>query len=281
MIIDAHQHFWNYHPEEYEWIHEDMKILRKDFLPVDLKFVMEESGVDGTVSVQARQRVEETIWLLQMADENNFIKGVVGWLPIAGPEFRSHLESLADRDKLVALRHVVQDEPDPGFILGAEFNRGIDELKYFGLAYDILIYENQLPGTISFVDRHPGQVFILDHIAKPKISKNLFTPWKENIRELARRENVYCKISGMVTEAGFNCWAEEQLAPYFETCLDAFGSSRLMFGSDWPVCLLVVSYKEWLRIVNKFISKLSNEEQDCILYKNVIKAYNLKIEENC
>ncbi len=277
MIIDSHNHFWNYNPVEYGWIGEDKTMLRRDFLPADLKFVLDEAGIDGVISVQARQSIEETNWLLQMAEENDFIKGVVGWLPIADSEFKSNLESIADQDKLISLRHVIQDEPDPDFILRKEFNRGIDELKHFGLAYDILIYENQLPDTISFVDRHPEQVFILDHIAKPKIERNLLSPWRENIRELAKRENVYCKISGMVTEADFNGWTKEQLVPYFEICLDAFSADRLMFGSDWPVCLIAVSYKEWFKIVNEFISKLSIEEQCRILYKNVIKAYDLKI----
>jgi L-fuconolactonase len=276
MIIDSHHHFWNYNPAEYGWIGEDKKMLQKDFLPANLKVVLNEAGIDGVVSVQARQTVEETTWLLQMAEENDYIKGVVGWLPIAAPEFKNNLESVADQDKLVALRHVIQDEPDPGFILRKEFNRGIDELKHFGLAYDILIYENQLPNTIAFVDQHPSQVFVLDHIAKPKIIENLLSPWRENIRELARRENVYCKISGMVTEADLNMWTKDQLAPYFEICLDAFSANRLMFGSDWPVCLLAVSYNEWFKTVNWFISKLSIEEQYLILFKNVIKAYNLK-----
>ena len=182
MIIDSHNHFWNYNPVEYGWIGEDKTMLRRDFLPADLKFVLDEAGIDGVISVQARQSIEETNWLLQMAEENDFIKGVVGWLPIADSEFKSNLESIADQDKLISLRHVIQDEPDPDFILRKEFNRGIDELKHFGLAYDILIYENQLPDTISFVDRHPEQVFILDHIAKPKIERNLLSPWRENIR---------------------------------------------------------------------------------------------------
>ena len=204
-------------------------------------------------------------------------KGVVGWLPIADPVFRSKLESIAGKAKLVSLRHVIQDEPDPDFILAKDFSRGIDELSNLGLAYDILIYENQLLNTISFVDQHPLQIFILDHIGKPKIKKNLLSPWKENITELAKRENVYCKISGMVTEADFTGWTKEQLVPYFEICLNAFGCHRIMFGSDWPVCLLAADYKDWFGIVKEFISKLSDDEQYNILFKNVIQAYNLKL----
>jgi L-fuconolactonase len=277
MIIDSHQHFWNYNQVEYGWISEDKKMLMRDFLPVDLKYLLIDADIDGVVSVQARQSIEETNWLLQMAEENDFIKGVVGWLPIADTEFKSYLESYANRDKLSSLRHIIQDEPDPDFILKKEFNSGIAELKNFGLAYDILIYENQLPNTIAFVDQHPSQVFILDHIAKPKIGENLLSPWRENIRELAKRENVYCKISGMITEADFKGWTKEQLVPYFEICLDAFGADRLMFGSDWPVCLIAVSYKEWLNIVKEFIAKISVDEQTQILYKNVLRAYNLEL----
>jgi L-fuconolactonase len=276
MIIDSHQHFWNYNPVEYGWISEDKKMLRRDFLPIDLKYLLIDEDIDGVISVQARQSIEETNWLLQMAEENDFIKGVVGWLPIADSEFKSYLESYANRAKLSSLRHIIQDESDSDFILKKEFNRGIAELKNFGLAYDILIYENQLPNTIAFVDQHPSQVFILDHIAKPKIGKNLLSPWRENIRELAKRENVYCKISGIVTEADFNAWTREQLVPYFEICLDAFGADRLMFGSDWPVCLIAISYNEWLNIVKEFIAKISVDEQTQILYKNVIRAYNLE-----
>lgn len=242
MIIDAHQHFWRYLPEEYPWISDDMKMLRRDFLPTDLQVKIEDVGVDGTIVVQARQTIDETNSLLQVAENNEFIKGVAGWLPIAAPKLKSYLESMmTGHNKLVALRHVVQDEPDPNFILGKEFNTGIDELKYFGLAYDILIYENQLPCTISFVDQHPEQVFILDHLAKPKIREKILIPWEENIKKIAERENVYCKISGMVTEADLNNWTKEQLTPYFEICLDAFGVNRLMFGSDWPVWRLFLT----------------------------------------
>lgn len=276
MIIDSHHHFWKYDPVQYNWISDEMKLLRRNFLPDDLKSELTGAGVDGVVSVQARQSSVETEWLLQMAKENSFIQGVVGWLPIASPDFIGYLERYSAEKKLVALRHVIQDETDPDFILNIDFNRGIFELKKYNLVYDILIFENQLLNTIKFVDRHPDQVFVLDHIAKPKIISGSISPWRENIYELAKRENVFCKIGGMVTEADVVSWKKEHLLPYFEVCLNAFGSERLMFGSDWPVCLLGVKYSNWLKTVKEFISVLSIPEQNSILSGNAVRAYNLK-----
>jgi L-fuconolactonase len=277
MIIDSHHHFWNYDPEEYAWIGENMKHLRRDFLPSDLKQEIEQAGVEGVVSVQARQTIEETKWLLGLANSNNFIKGVVGWLPLADRDFSVALESFSEEKKLVSLRHVIQDEPDPEFILGKDFNRGISAIKNSGLVYDILIFENQLPNTIKFVDQHPNQIFVLDHIAKPRIRENLLSPWSENLMELARRENVYCKISGMATEADFKHWTNEQLFPYLEVCLESFGAERLMFGSDWPVCMAAVSYSDWLGLVKNYLLKLSHDEQESILSKTVVKVYGLSV----
>ena len=277
MIIDSHHHFWRYNPIEYDWISEDMKVIRRNFLPADLKNEIDNAGVNGVISVQARQTVEETNWLLNLTNENDFIKGMVGWLPISDPDFRSYLDLYADNNKLCALRHVIQDEPDPKFMLKKRFNDGVAQLKHYSLVFDILIYEHQLSNTISFIDKHPEQMFILDHIGKPRIKENMLNPWGKNITELARRENVYCKLSGMITEADFTVWTNEQLYPYFETVLEAFGPNRLMFGSDWPVCLVGISYGEWLGIVKSFIAKLSADEQLGIFYKNATKAYNLKI----
>jgi L-fuconolactonase len=275
MKIDAHQHFWKYNPVEYDWIDDSMAVIRRDFQPADLRREISEAGVDGVVSVQARQIVEETEWLLRLANENDFIRGVVGWVPLRDPNVGKVLKKLAVNPKLHGVRHVVQAEPDDHFILGSDFNRGIKLLSQLGLAYDILIYERQLPPTIEFVDRHPDQVFVLDHIAKPRIRDNLLEPWRKNIRELARRENVYCKISGMVTEADYKQWTEEQLKPYVETVLEAFGPRRLMFGSDWPACLVACSYTRWHEIVTRFASRLSTNDRAWIFGKTAIKAYGL------
>ena len=275
MIIDSHHHFWNYNPVEYSWIDDSMSSIRKSFLPDDLAMELTNAGVDGVVSVQARQMTEETDWLLSLASDNEFIKGVVGWVPFASKNIREILDQYSQNRWLKAVRHVIQGEPDPGFILGKQFNHGISLLKNYGLAYDILIFEHQLPNAICFVDQHPNQQFVLDHVAKPKIKTNKIADWKKNIQELAKRENVCCKISGMVTEADYKSWTEEQLQPYFDVVLGAFGPSRLLFGSDWPVCLVATGYAEWLKLVKKIVSGLSTSEQEQIFGKNAIRIYNL------
>ncbi len=277
MIIDTHHHFWNYNPIEFDWIDDEMKSIRKNFLPKDLNKTISNACVDGVISVQARQTTDETEWLLQLASENEFIKGIIGWLPLAFCNIRMMLEKYASSVWLKGVRHVVQGEPDPEFILGKEFNSGVKLLKEFGLVYEILIYEHQLYNTIRFVDLHPNQIFVLDHIAKPLIRENMINEWNKNIRELAKRENVYCKISGMVTEANFSAWTVEQLQPYFDVVFEAFGPQRLMFGSDWPVCLVATQYKNWLDIVKSQISGFIQNEQDQILYKNAVEVYSLKI----
>src|SRR5947209_1697753 len=197
MIIDSHHHFWRYDPWEYVWISNTMGILRRDFLPGELQEHIAAAGIDGVVSVQARQTLVETQWLLDLADENDFIRGVVGWVPLTSPSVERDLERFTDRPKLKAVRHVLQDEPDDDYMLRDDFDRGIRALKRFGLRYDLLIFERHLPQAIQLVDRHPDQVFILDHIAKPRIRERVTSPWKENLRELARRTNVYCKLSGI------------------------------------------------------------------------------------
>ena len=273
MRIDAHHHYWNYNPVEYDWIDDNMKVIRCSFLPDDLKHTIETAGIDGVITVQARQSLEETEWLLDLADKNDFMKGIVGWVPLTAGNIASILEKYAHHNKLKAVRHVVQGETDDNFILRDNFNRGISLLKKFDLTYDILIFERHLPQTIEFVDRHPEQLFVVDHIAKPLIKDNILEPWSGNLRELAKRENVYCKISGMVTEADFNNWTEAQLQPYLNTVIEAFGPNRVMFGSDWPVCLVTCEYARWVTIVETFISKLTFDEQTKIMGENARTAY--------
>ncbi len=275
MKIDSHHHYWKYNPVEYGWIDDSMKVIRTDFLPEKLETTIAEAGIDGVISVHARQSVEETDWLISMAHQNNFMKGVVGWLPLIQDDIETYLEKYSGEKILKGLRHVVQGEPDPEFILRNDFNRGISLLKKYSLVYDILIFERQLPNTIKFVDQHPDQHFVLDHIAKPLIRRNELSPWKENIQELAKRENVSCKISGMVTEADFTNWTPEQLQPYFDVVLEAFGSDHLLFGSDWPVCLVATSYKNWADLVIKTISTLSETEQAKIMGENAVRIYDL------
>lgn len=274
MKIDAHHHFWHYNTQDYGWISDDMAVLRRDFLPADLKPELDRAGIDRVVSVQARQCVEETEWLLKLAEENDFIAGVVGWLPIASPDFPALLEKFAANPKLRAIRHVVQDEPDDRFILGEAFNCGIDRLLAAHLVYDILIFERHLPYAIEFVKNHsPEQVFVLDHIAKPKIAAGEMQPWADNLRKLAAFPNVYCKLSGLVTEADIRNWTPDQLRPYVENVLDAFGPERVMFGSDWPVCTCATNYSAWRNLVGEFISRLSENEQAQIMGGTALKAY--------
>jgi L-fuconolactonase len=273
--IDAHHHLWKYSAPEYPWMTGSMGPLRRDFLVEDLREVMVESGIDGTLVVQARQTLEETRWLLGLAREHEFIKGVVGWVPLVDPGVRIYLEHFSKQPKFKGVRHVLHDEPDENYILRADFNRGIELLQYFNLRYDLLIFERHLPQTIEFVDRHPNQIFIVDHIAKPRIRNGVLSPWRENIRELARRENVFCKLSGAVTEADWESWIEKDLEPYLQIVLTAFGPKRVMFGSDWPVVLLASSYKRWVDIVEHCISQLSEYEQRRIWGETAIEVYGV------
>lgn len=272
--IDAHHHLWRYSPEEYGWIDDDMVALRRDFLPSDLGNEMRTVGIDGAVTVQARQTLEETCWLLELADANKEIRGVVGWAPIMEDEFPEVLEDLARQPKLKGLRHVVQAEPDD-FLLRDDFNRGIGQLKETGLIYDILIYERQLPEAIQLVDRHPGQPFVLDHIAKPRIREGMLEPWATQIRDLARRENVSCKLSGLVTEADWRSWSPESLRPYFDVAAEAFGPKRLMAGSDWPVCLVACGYARWFAVLENYFAGWSVPEREAIFGENARRVYNL------
>ena len=275
MIIDSHQHFWNFNQKEFDWINDEMGLIKRSFLPKDLKNTISDTYVEGVISVQARQSLQETQWLLQLASENEFIKGVIGWIPLSQNNVSDLLSDLNKNPLLKGVRHVIQGEPDPRFILGKNFNNGISQLKKFGLVYDILILSHQLTNAIQFVDQHPDQLFVLDHIAKPEIKINEIQIWEGKIKELAQRENVSCKLSGMVTEADFTNWTEDQLKPYFDVVLEAFGPGRILFGSDWPVCLVATSYKAWIDLVKKWISELSINEQEQILGKNAISIYNL------
>jgi L-fuconolactonase len=275
-MIDAHHHLWRYEPVEYSWISEDMAVLRRDFLPADLFQEMATAGVTGAIAVQARQSLEETEWLLELASSNEWMMGVVGWIPLEDADVEGEIERLAANPKFKAVRHVIQDEPDPAFMLRPDFQRGLGLLPRFGLVYDLLIYERQLPEAIHLVDEHRDVTFVLDHIGKPRIRDGLFAPWRELIRELARRENVFCKISGMATEAGWRSWAEADLRPYWETVLDGFSPSRLMFGTDWPVLLLAGTYVQWTRIVRGWVGRLTKTEQEAILSGTAARVYGVQ-----
>lgn len=275
VAIDAHQHLWKYDPVEYGWIQDGMPELKRDFLPPDLKHEMDSMGVGGAIAVQARQTIEETEWLLRLAREYDFLRAVVGWVPLVERNVTEPLERFAVDAKLRGVRHLIQDEPDDEFILRKDFQEGVKRLRTFGLAYDILIHERHLPQTIRFVDQHPYQIFVLDHAAKPRIRHNVMTPWRENLRELARRPNVYCKLSGMVTEAEWKSWTPASVKPYFDIAMEAFGPRRLMFGTDWPVLTLAGTYAGWTGMVRQWIGVLTREEQQRILRGTAIEAYGL------
>jgi L-fuconolactonase len=273
--IDAHQHLWRYLPPGPAWMTDGMEPLQRDFLLNDLRAVTTEAGVTGTIVVETERTTEETEWLSKLAASDDLICGVVGWAPLMASDVSSVLERIAAFPKMKAVRHPIHDEPDDQFVLREDFNRGIAELKRFDLGYDILILEKHLPQTIRFVDRHPDQIFILDHVAKPRIRDRVLAPWQANIRELALRPNIYCKLSGMVTEAEWHTWSDEGLSPYFDTVLEAFTPKRLMFGSDWPLVTLACSYRRWLRTVRIAIAHLSADERNWILAKTAVKAYKI------
>ncbi|WP_153557162.1 amidohydrolase family protein [Roseimaritima sediminicola] len=277
MRIDSHHHLWNYSPQQYAWIDESMSQLRRDFTAEDLAETVMPHGVTGVVTVQARQSLEETRWLLDRATSHSLIRGVVGWVPLMEDDIADTLQSFADEGNLKAVRHVVQDEPDEQFILGDAFNRGVALLKTHDLVYDILIYARQLEASIRFVDLHPDQPFVLDHIAKPTIDgRRMDHAWQQGIRELARRPHVRCKFSGVTTEiVDQDNWSIETIRPYWDTVLEAFGAQRLMFGSDWPVCLLGSSYERWIETVERLVEPLSPSEKQAFWSDNAIAAYRL------
>jgi L-fuconolactonase len=275
MKIDAHQHFWNYNPAEHVWMTEEMAAIRRDFLPGDLVRLLERAGFDGCIAVQARQNLEETRWLLELAERHGFIRGVVGWVDLRSPELPAQLERFAGEKKLVGVRHVVQDEPEDDFMLGEDFRAGIGRLAGSGLAYDVLIYPRQLPAAIRLVREFPDQRFVLDHIAKPAIAEGRREPWEAGIRELAQSPNLYCKLSGMVTEARWGQWRKDDFRPYLDVVFEAFGPERLMIGSDWPVCTVSGSYEAAVGIVLDYIGKFPARVRESILGGNCAQFYRL------
>jgi L-fuconolactonase len=276
MHVDAHQHFWRYDARAYGWIDESMAALRRDFLPADLKPELEGNGFQGCVAVQARQTLEETRWLLELAERSPFILGVVGWVDLRSPRLRFELESFAGESKLVGIRHIVQSEPDERFLLQPDFLRGIAMLEEFDLAYDILIYTRHLPVAAEFVAKFPRQRFVLDHLAKPLIKSGAIDVWARRIRELASFPSVYSKVSGLVTEADWQAWKPEDLSPYLDVAFECFGPSRLMIGSDWPVCTVAGSYSRVMDVVKDYLRKFSAEEKDAVLGGNAASFWRLK-----
>jgi len=275
MKIDSHHHLWNYSPAAYGWIDEQMALLKRDFLPAHLAPHVKSVGFDGTIAVQARQSIEETEWLLGLAEKSDLIKGVVGWVPLCSSSVDEHLKRFSRSPKLVGVRHVVQDEPDDRFMLRPEFLNGIKCLSQYDLAYDILIFPKQLEAATELVSMFPKQRFILDHIAKPPIKEGAIDAWKVGLERLAQYPNVWCKLSGMVTEADWANWKPAHLIPYLDVVFKAFGTKRLMIGSDWPVCTVVAEYQLVMETVLTYISALSDEDQAAITGGNAVRAYKL------
>jgi L-fuconolactonase len=276
MRIDAHQHFWRYSPEDYGWIGAGMDILRQDHLPGDLDPLLGATGFGGTVAVQARQSLAETQWLLELTERHPFIKGVVGWVDLQSPDLRAQLEQFSARPELCGVRHVVQDEPDDEFMLREPFLRGLGALAEFGLTYDILILPKHLPRAREVVELLPEQPFVLDHIAKPSIKDGILEPWATEIRRLAALSNVYCKVSGMVTEADWHGWRAGDFRPYLDVVFEAFGPSRIMFGSDWPVCTLAGTYAQVGELVSAYVQQLTGEEQAGVWGGTASRFYGLE-----
>jgi L-fucono-1,5-lactonase len=275
MRIDSHQHFWRYELAAYPWIGERMGVLKRDYLPGDLEPLLRASGFDGTVVVQAQQATAETDWLLALAEDNAFIRGVVGWVDLRAANVDEALERYAARPKLVGVRHIVHDEPDDDFLLRPDFRRGVGRLRAYGLVYDLLLFPKHLPRAVELVNELPEQPFVLDHIAKPFIRDGLVSPWREEIQKLASFPNVSCKLSGMVTEARWSEWQPADMQPYLDIVLEAFGPSRLMIGSDWPVCLLAGNYARTMGVVVDWANRLSSAERDAVLGGNAARVYGL------
>lgn len=265
MRIDSHQHFWHYSPSEHTWMTGQMPVLKQDFLPKHLLPLLESIHFDGCVAVQARQSLEETRWLLQLAQEHTSIRGVVGWVDLCSEQVRAQLQRFAADPRLVGVRHVVHDEPDDLFMLRPEFRRGLAQLQDFGLTYDLLLFPRHLPVAVQLVQQFPRQPFVLDHIAKPLIGQGVTTPWADDLRRLAQFPNVFCKLSGMITEADWKHWQPPDFDPYLDIVVNAFGENRLMIGSDWPVCMLAGDYRAAMNVVIDYVKKFSAPTQAAIL----------------
>lgn len=274
MYIDAHQHFWRYEPVKDSWITDEMSVIKRDFLPDDLEPLLIKHNFDGCVAVQADQSEQETHALLFHADQYNFVKGVVGWVDLMSPDLRERLDYFSQFEKLKGMRHIVQSEP-AGFMLRPEFVRGIKILQEYNLTYDLLISHRQLEEALSFVQQFPNLKIVVDHIAKPSIKTKEKTHWELNMAAMATFENVYCKISGMVTEANWSSWKPEDFFPYLDELFECFGAKRLMYGSDWPVCLLAATYDQQFDIVEQYTSRLTRNEKLLVMSENSRIFYNL------
>jgi L-fuconolactonase len=276
MKIDSHQHFWKYNPQRDAWIDESMKVIQADFSPPDLESHLRQHKIDGCIAVQADQSEEETEFLLELASQYSFVKGVVGWVDLRAANVEERLEYYSQNSYFKGVRHIVQAEKED-FLLSADFQKGISTLSQFKLPYDILIFPNQLESAIQTVNQFPNQEFVLDHIAKPYIKNQSLHPWKSLIQELAKASNVSCKISGLITEADLKNWEARQIEPYLDVVFNAFGEDRVLFGSDWPVCLLAGSYDEVVGLVSNYTADFSSKAKNKLFGANAARIYNITV----
>lgn len=274
MKIDAHQHFWKYNPIRDAWIDDSMQIIRRDFLPQDLQPILNDNNIDGCIAVQADQSEAETEFLLNCATKNSFIKGVVGWVDLRAENVEARLAHYSKNKLFKGVRHIVQAEAND-FMLDKDFQNGISKLEPFNLTYDILIFPTQIEAAIGLVNKFPNQKFVIDHMAKPYIKAGKIDDWKTKMNELAKTPNVYCKVSGMVTEADLKHWKISDFTAYLDVVFETFGVDRILYGSDWPVCLLAADYEKQLHIVQNYFKDFSKEEQSKVFGLNAIKFYHL------
>jgi L-fuconolactonase len=280
MNIDSHQHFWTYDPARHGWIDDSMGVLKRDFLPEELAGELQANKIGASVAVQADQSERETLFLLDLAKRFQTIAGVVGWIDLASAAIDERLRFFSQFEKLCGFRHVVQSEPDDRFLLRPEFVQGISRLQEFGFTYDILIYPKQLPAAIELVAKFPKQRFVVDHLAKPEIKTKNIAVWALHLGDLARNTNVYCKLSGLVTESDWHRWTGMDFDPYLDVVFETFGADRLMFGSDWPVCLLATSYQRVKQIVEEYVDRKAPAAREKIFGANAIRFYDLKAHAN-
>ena len=275
MRIDAHQHFWQYDPVKHSWINDEMSVIRKDFGPAELYPILQELNIDGTVAVQADETDAETAYLLKLAAENDFIKAVVGWIDLKTEGLDQRLEDYKGKSKLVGFRAIMQGQPDELYLKNEQFNKNVQLLAKHGYTYDLLVFHHQLPSLVRFTDKLPDNKLILDHIAKPDIKNKNIKDWKEQIKILAGHPNIYCKLSGIITEADYKRWSYDDVIPYIETAAEYFGVDRICFGTDWPVCLVAGSYRQVYEIIEKFSLQLDQQDREKLFGLNTAIFYNI------
>lgn len=277
MRIDSHQHFWKYNSSDYVWMTNSMDLLRHDHLPNDLQPQLAKIGFQGTIAVQARRLERETEWLLDLSAGYDFIQGVVGWVDFESPDFDRALEQFSAFPKFRGVRELIHDMADVDYAIGESHTWAIAKLEQFGLSYDLLLRPQHLRPALKLARQFPNQRFVVDHIAKPHIAQRQMQPWQEDLSALAKCPNVYCKLSGMVTEAAWTHWHDSTFRPYLDAVVDAFGTNRVMIGSDWPVCTLSGSYSATMDIVINYVAELSESEQDRVLGGNAAEFYHLEL----